>query len=136
VRKVFKTGVYLTALTLTALGICSCRNGVYVYARPALYSIEEMDGEIEVRWESMNPVTTITRYKWNDLKAGWDFEFEDRVTSSFNYVDTKNLITGNVYGYVVYDDIEYSLMRSIKYKGSDTKKEEAKLAADLAPGAS
>jgi hypothetical protein len=106
--------------------ICSCRDGGCFYAGPDLYSIEEIDGEIEVRWESETPISTITRYNWNDRKAGWDFEFEDRVTSSFNYVDGYNLIPGNIYGYVVYDDIEYSLMRSIKYKGSDTKKEEVR----------
>lgn len=120
-----ETRVCLAALTVLAFQICSCRDGVYVYAGPDLYSIEEIDGAIEVRWTCMNPVTTITRYKWNERKAGWDFEFEDRVTSSFNYVDAKNLIPGNIYGYVVYDDIKYSGMRSIKYKGSDTRKDEA-----------
>ncbi len=121
--KVIKANLCLIALALMALAICPGCDPVYVYARPDIRGLEEIDGEIKVRWESMNPVTTITRYNWNDRKGGWDIEFEDRVTNPYYYHDAENLIPGNIYGYVVYDDIEYSGMRSITYKGSDTTKD-------------
>ena len=110
--KVIKANLCLIALALMALAICPGCDPVYVYARPDIRGLERM-----------NPVTTITRYNCNDRKGGWDIEFEDRVTNPYYYHDAENLIPGNIYGYVVYDDIEYSGMRSITYKGSDTTKD-------------
>jgi hypothetical protein len=123
--RVFKNGVCFMTLALIAVAICPRCDTVYVYARPDIWYIEESGGVVTIHWESMSEVTKITRYKWEVRKAGWSFEFEDRVTRPFDYVDSFNLIPGTGYGYVVYDDIEPSGMAIIKYKGSRTKKEEA-----------